>query len=122
MEPGVIAPLFWLGNRGPCDAFVLSDPHRPSSYLAKARRSVGEDRNTSRVLPPFVYAARRCRTVRTLPLTSYTSSHLRLVSSFARSPSPSEIASVASARAEWRVPARGGPKTFRAPRPGRKGG
>src|SRR5207245_11406416 len=59
--------------------------------------------NTSLAPLPLVYAARRGRTGRTLPSASYTSSHLRLVSSFARSPSPSDIASAASARAACRL-------------------
>src|ERR1700716_2500779 len=36
MEAGVIAPPFWLGNKGACDALVLSS-HRASPYLTKAR-------------------------------------------------------------------------------------
>jgi hypothetical protein len=75
MEAGVIGPPFWLGNTGPCDALAPSS-QRPSPYFERTRRSAGEDRNASRVLPPFV----------TRPSASYTSDHSRLVSSFARSP------------------------------------
>ena len=40
-------------NSGACDDLALSS-QRPSAYFTSARRSAGDDRKTSRVLPPLV--------------------------------------------------------------------